>query len=54
VAGRRRTSAVRPDEDIYTAADRWLSVLAEQDQRATNMIAQLEGMIDKPLPSGKT
>jgi DNA-binding transcriptional MerR regulator len=37
----------RPDEDIYTAADRWLSALAEQEQRAMDMIAQLEGMIDE-------
>jgi DNA-binding transcriptional MerR regulator len=35
----------RPDEDIYSAADQWLSALAEQEQRATDMIAQLEAMI---------
>jgi DNA-binding transcriptional MerR regulator len=37
----------RPDEDIYTAADRWLSALAEQEQRAMDLIAQLEMMIRK-------
>jgi DNA-binding transcriptional MerR regulator len=37
----------RPDEDVYSAADRWLSALAEQEQRATKMIAQLEEMIRK-------
>ena len=37
----------RPDEDIHTAADRWLSSLGEQEQRARDMIAQLETMIDK-------
>ncbi len=35
----------RPDEDIYSAADRWLSTLAEQEGRAMAMIAQLETMI---------
>jgi DNA-binding transcriptional MerR regulator len=37
----------RPDEDIYTAADRWLSSLAEQEQRAKDLISQLEAMMDK-------
>jgi len=37
----------RPDEDMYSAADRWLSTLAEQEQRARQMIAQLEEMIRK-------
>ena len=33
-----------PDEDILTTADRWLSTLAEQEQRARDMIAQLTAM----------
>jgi DNA-binding transcriptional MerR regulator len=37
----------RPDEDVYTAADQWLSTLAEQEQRAMGLIAQLEEMIRK-------
>jgi hypothetical protein len=37
----------RPDEDVYSAADRWLSSLAEQEQRALDLIAQLEEMIRK-------
>ena len=37
----------RPGEDVYTAADRWLSTLAEQEQRAAQMMAQLEEMIRK-------
>jgi DNA-binding transcriptional MerR regulator len=37
----------RPDEDVYTAADRWLSTLAEQEERAQDLIAQVEAMIDK-------
>lgn len=34
----------RADEDIFTAADRWLSALAEQEQRARSLIAQLTAM----------
>ena len=36
-----------PDEDVYSAADRWLSALTEQEQRAMNIIGHLEMMIDK-------
>ena len=35
----------RPDDDVYVAADRWLSTLAEHEQRAMDMITQLEKMI---------
>jgi DNA-binding transcriptional MerR regulator len=35
----------RPDEDIYSAADRWLSTLKEQRQRSWQIISQLEEMI---------
>jgi DNA-binding transcriptional MerR regulator len=35
----------RPDEDVYSAADMWLSTLAAQEQRAQDLIAQLEAMI---------
>ncbi len=35
----------RPDEDIYSAADQWLSTLAEHEQRATDLIAQLGEMM---------
>ena len=37
----------RPDEDVYSAADRWLSTLAELEQRAGELIGQLEEMIRK-------
>ena len=37
----------RPDEDIHSAADRWLSTLTGFEQRATDLIAQLEAMINK-------
>lgn len=33
-----------PDEDIFTTADRWLSALAEQHERALRIIALLEAM----------
>ncbi len=36
-----------PDEDVYSAADRWLSALAEQEQRAMDIIGHLEMMIGK-------
>ena len=34
----------RPDEDVLTAADRWLSTLAEQAWRARHMIRMVEAM----------
>jgi DNA-binding transcriptional MerR regulator len=37
----------RPDEDIYSAADRWLSTLSEQEQRAQAIISHLESMLQK-------
>jgi DNA-binding transcriptional MerR regulator len=37
----------RPDEDVIFAADRWLSTLAEAEEQAMKMIAQLEGMLRK-------
>jgi DNA-binding transcriptional MerR regulator len=37
----------RPDEDIYSAADRWLSTLAEQEQRAQAIITQVETMLQE-------
>jgi DNA-binding transcriptional MerR regulator len=44
---RRVLDTPGPDEDIYSAADRWLSTLAEQEQRAVEMVSQLEAMIHK-------
>jgi DNA-binding transcriptional MerR regulator len=35
----------RPDEDVYTAADRWLTTLAEWEDRTLAMIEMLESMI---------
>jgi DNA-binding transcriptional MerR regulator len=34
-----------PDEDVHVAADRWLSSLAQQEERAADLIDQLEAMI---------
>ena len=42
---RQALDTPRPDEDVYTAADRWLSELAAQQQRALDLIAQVEKMI---------
>jgi DNA-binding transcriptional MerR regulator len=42
---RQALDTPHPDEDVHTAADQWLSSLAEQEQRASNIIAQLEKMI---------
>lgn len=35
------------DEDVHSAADQWLSALAAQEQRAMDIIAQLEKMISR-------
>ena len=43
---RQALDTPHPDEDVYTAADQWLSSLAEQEQRARNIITQLECMIE--------
>lgn len=37
----------REDEDIYTAADQWLTTLALQEQKSGEIITQLEKMIEK-------
>lgn len=36
------------DEDIYSVADRWISTLAQQEQRALEAISLLEEMIARP------
>ena len=37
----------RPDEDIYTAADRWLSALSDIETRVRQAIELLEEMLEK-------
>ena len=44
---RQALDTPRPDEDVYSAADRWLSTLAALEQRAMDIIALLEDMIGK-------
>ena len=36
-----------PDEDVYLASDRWLSTLADHEQRAHTIITLIEEMIQK-------
>jgi DNA-binding transcriptional MerR regulator len=49
----------RKDEDIFTAADQWISTLARQEERADKIIAILHEMIEKygeeyHLPTGES
>lgn len=44
---RRALDTPRPDEDAHMASDRWLSTLANQEQRAHTIIVLLEEMIQK-------
>ena len=44
---RRALDTPRPDEDVYTAADHWLSTLSEQEQRAHTIIGLVEEIIQK-------
>jgi len=37
----------RPDEEVLSAADLWLSTLTAQEQRAQDLIDQLRQMIRK-------
>lgn len=41
----------RPDEDIFSAADRWLSTLAEQEERARQAVALVEEILARPSES---
>ena len=44
---RQALDTPRPDEDVYSAADRWLSTLAAQEPRAMDLFARLEDMISR-------
>lgn len=44
---RQALDTPRPDEDVFSAADRWLSALTEHEQTALQMIDLLEDMINK-------
>jgi DNA-binding transcriptional MerR regulator len=47
---RRALDTPRPDEDVYLASDRWLSTLADQEERAHTIIALIEEIIQKRTP----
>ena len=49
---RRALDTPRPDEDVYLASDRWLSTLADQEQRAHTIIAMIEEFIQKQTTAG--
>jgi DNA-binding transcriptional MerR regulator len=49
---RRALDTPRPDEDVYLASDRWLSTLSEHEERARQIIALIEEMIQKETVSG--
>lgn len=42
---RRALDTPRADEDVYSAADNWLTTLGEQETRARQIVAQVEKMI---------
>lgn len=42
---RQALDTPRPDEDVYSVADRWLSTLADQEQRALDIIQQIAHMV---------
>jgi DNA-binding transcriptional MerR regulator len=44
---RRALDTPQPEEDVYTAFDRWISTLNDQELRAHQMIAIVEEMIAK-------
>ena len=44
---RRALDTPRPDEEVYTASDRWLSTLADQEQRAHAILALIEEIMQK-------
>ncbi len=48
---RRALDTPSPDEDVYTAADRWLSTLAEQEQVALHLLTIVEEIIaERTIP----
>lgn len=44
---RQALDTPRPDEDVYMASDRWLTTLSDHEERARQIIALLEEMIQK-------
>lgn len=50
---RRALDTPRPDEDVYLAADRWISTLTNQEQRAQAILALLEEIIQRPAAGNR-
>lgn len=50
----RALDTPRPDEDVFTASDRWISTLAEQEQRASQVVSLVQAMIKTPGPNLST
>jgi DNA-binding transcriptional MerR regulator len=46
---RRALDTPRPDEDIYTASDHWISTLTDQQERAQQIITLIEEIIQRQL-----
>lgn len=44
---RQALDTPRPDEEVYSAADQWLSTLNVQEKRALDLIAQVQTMLRK-------
>ena len=47
---RRALDTPRPDEDAFLASDRWISTLADHEQRALRMIDLLEDFLRRRTP----
>jgi DNA-binding transcriptional MerR regulator len=43
----------RPDEDVFTASDRWISTLNDHEQRAHLITALVDEMIQKQAPGNR-
>ncbi len=44
---RRALDTPRPDEDVYMASDRWITILTDQEHRACTIIALVEEIVQK-------
>lgn len=47
---RRALDTPAPDEDVFTAADRWLTALANEEDEAQRLVAFIESVPDARLP----
>ena len=50
---RQALDTPRPDEDIFSAADRWLSTLSEQEELSHQALALVEEIIERAAGSDK-